>query len=1030
MKFRTGALVRLATWLTVALCTLFFSPMRAAAQYFGQNKVQYETFDFHVMHTPHFNIYFYPAESLAVHDAARMAERWYTRHSAEFNYQLSDRKAIVLYANQPDFQQTNVVGGQLTENTGGVTVTAGVRDRVVLPLTGSYFDNNHVLGHELVHVFQYDIAMNPSLSKGGLQRVGQLPGWLIEGMAEYLSLGRHDPLTAMFMRDAALYNNVPSIHDLTYTNKYFPYRYGEALWAYIGGRWGDAAVTDVYRAALQVGWNNALIRVLGVPSDTLSKEWAESTRETYLPTVAGRTAPNFAGERVLAEEEKAGTMNIAPAVSPDGQYVAFFSSRSLFSTELYLADAHTGKIIKQLTHPSINSHFNALAWEYTAGTWSPDGKRFAFITYADGNNEIELLDIASGNITKHIRPQNVGAVMTMAWSPDGNQIAFSGIKGGVSDLFLYNLKTGATKELTHDRYADLLPAWSPDGKTIAFATDRGTNFDSLTFSPLQLGLMDVASGTVKVVPTFPDAKAINPQFSPDGRSIYFIANPGGFSDIYRVDLASGQLYQVTRVATGVAGIAATSPAISVASKSGRLLFSVFEKDGYRVYGLSSDKAQGTPVTTAQVATSLAGVLPPWNALKTSAVLQRLQDPMGGLPPQSADYTITPYHASLGLEYIGSQGAGVQVGGPFGTGAIGGIAAEFDDILGNRTLGMQLGVQGSIKNTAGQLYYLNSKHRWNWSLSGSHIPYLSGFQDAYQNQNGIVFRQILFREYDDQLGIGTQYPFSETRRFEINASIRHIGYGTEVDSILTDLNGFPLDEGQGSAPSPPGLVLAQVGAALVGDNSIFALTGPIKGTRYRFEVDPTFGNLTFMTALADFRHYMYLRPLTFAFRGFQYGRYGKDAQSDRFFPLYVGDPYLIRGYNVTNFDPGECTRRGPADSANSCPVFDRLLGSRMAVLNFELRIPFVGPDVLGSLIHSNFLPIDLVPFFDAGMAWNKGEFPNIEFSTNSTGRIPVFSTGLAARINVLGYTVVELYYAHPFQRPDKNWVFGFQLQPGW
>ena len=1043
MTFRRRVLVRPLTWLAAILCTLLGVPTRAAAQYFGQNKVQYETFDFHVMHTPHFDIYFYPSESLAVSDAARMAERWYTRHSEEFSYQLSSKKPIILYANHPDFEQTNVIGGQIPEATGGVT--EGLRDRVTLPFTGNYAENDHVLGHELVHVFQYDIAQNPAAtggqgsSAGGLARLNQLPLWLIEGMAEYLSLGRKDPLTAMWMRDAALYNDVPSIHDLTYSNKYVPYRYGQALWAYIGGRWGDAAVSDVYRASLKIGWDNALVRVLGVSSDTLSKQWNESIRETYLPTVAGRTQPDFAGERVTVGEDHAGDMNVGPVVSPDGKYVVFYSSRGLFTTELYMADAHTGKIVKQLTHPSIDSHFDALAFIYSAGAWSPDSKQFAFITFANGNNEIEVLDIKSGHIIRRIHPKDIGAMNTLAWSPDGTQIVFSGTHGGISDLYLYDLKTGHVRQLMNDRYADLQPAWSPDGKTIAFASDRfpGTNFDSLTYAPLGIAMIDVASGNIRTVPTFSGSQSMNPQFSPDGRSLYFIANPGGFSDIYRMDLASGQLFQVTKLATGVSGITETSPALSVASQTGRVMFSVFERGGYRIYGLEGERAQGQAVTPQVASVGMAGVLPPWSALQTSSVQQRRAEPLTGLPPVGTVFDVSPYKPSLSLDYIGSPGVGVAVGGPFGTGAVGGVEAHFGDVLGNRTIGAQLGVQGSIKNTAGQLFYLNSKHRWNWFWSVSHVPYITGFTDASvqdfngngQSFTGVVYRQVIQRQYDDAITVGALYPFSTTRRLEVNMGYRHLGYGTEVDSVITDLNGIPLAQGQGSVPSPPGLNLGQVGVALVGDNSFFGFTSPVSGTRYRLEADPIVGDLNFTTALVDFRKYFFARPLTFAFRGMQYGRYGTDAESNRFFPLFVGDPILVRGYDFNSFSPSECVADNTSGNPGSCPVFDRLFGSRIAVANFELRIPLIGTEAFG-LLPWGIIPVEIAPFFDAGVAWSKDSTPTITFSESNSGRVPVFSTGVSARLNVLGYAVVELYYAHPFQRPGKNWEFGFQLQPGW
>src|SRR5258708_23478925 len=152
-----------------------------AQGYFGRNKVQYETFDWRILKSEHFDNFFYPAESVLARDAARMAERWYTRHSDTFRHAF-DRKSLIFYADQPDWQQTNVVNESFDEGTGGVTEP--LHTRVVLPFTGVNFNNDHVIGHELVHVFQYNIAEG----NGRLQRLDVLPLWLIEGMAEYFSL--------------------------------------------------------------------------------------------------------------------------------------------------------------------------------------------------------------------------------------------------------------------------------------------------------------------------------------------------------------------------------------------------------------------------------------------------------------------------------------------------------------------------------------------------------------------------------------------------------------------------------------------------------------------------------------------------------------------------------------------------------------------------------------------------------------------------------------------------------------------------
>ena len=200
-------------------------PQPGSAQYFGRNKVQFDDFDFQVLRTDHFDIHYYPEEQEAVEDAARMSERWYERFARAFQHEFEQTKPIVLYADHPDFEQTNTLSGFIGEGTGGVTES--LKNRVIMPLAGSYWDTDHVMGHELVHAFQYNIAQ--SRRGGGLQGLYTLPLWLIEGMAEYLSVGRDDPLTAMWIRDAVRRDELPTIHQLTTDRKFFPYRFGQAL---------------------------------------------------------------------------------------------------------------------------------------------------------------------------------------------------------------------------------------------------------------------------------------------------------------------------------------------------------------------------------------------------------------------------------------------------------------------------------------------------------------------------------------------------------------------------------------------------------------------------------------------------------------------------------------------------------------------------------------------------------------------------------------------------------------------------------
>src|SRR5687767_9732050 len=239
--------MRFRARLFAAFLTLVFgvpSVVSAQGDYFGQNKVQYHQFDFKVLKTDHFDVYYYPEEEAAARMAARMAERWYGRLSVLLSHELRGRQPLILYASGPHFRETNTIQGAIGEGTGGVT--EAFKRRIVLPLAGPLEATDHVLGHELIHAFQYDIT-NTNVSSNNAGALA-LPLWFIEGLAEYLSIGPVDPHTAMWMREAARRERLPDIDKLD-NPRYFPDRYGHALWAYIAGRYGDRAVGQMLRAA-------------------------------------------------------------------------------------------------------------------------------------------------------------------------------------------------------------------------------------------------------------------------------------------------------------------------------------------------------------------------------------------------------------------------------------------------------------------------------------------------------------------------------------------------------------------------------------------------------------------------------------------------------------------------------------------------------------------------------------------------------------------------------------------------------------
>jgi Tol biopolymer transport system component len=1009
-----------------ALALLFGLARPADGQYFGRNKVVYRDFDFRVLQTPHYDVHFYPEEATAVRDAARMAERWYARLARVFGDSL-DRRSLILYASPAHFHQTNVVPGQLGEGTGGVT--EGYRSRVTMPLTGLYDETDHVLGHELVHVFQYAAAEHPEV--GGVQRMANLPLWLVEGMAEYLSLGRVDRQTAMWMRAAVLRNKVPGYRDL-FDPSIFPYRYGQAISAYIGGRWGDERLIALYRAALQAPLETAIGTTLGLSADSLVAEWEAAMRAHYGPVMHGRADPASVGRPVLAERQEEPGLDVGPVVSPDGRSVAFFSSRSLFAIDLYIADAATGTISTRLTSPTGSSHFDALSFLYTAGTWSPDSRQFAFVTYKDGRNAIAIVDVGSGDIVRQITTPAVDAIASPTWSPDGNRIAFSGQAGGITDLYVHDLGANRTERLTSDAYADLQPAWSPDGRLIAFVTDRGSDLSTLKSAPLRVATLAIDGRRIEMIDTF-RTDVLNPQWSPDSRSLYVLAAPDGFQDIYRVELATGRTFRVTQVATGVSGVAALSPAISVAASTGAIVFSVFDRTGYRMRSLDAGAAQGEPVASDASGQPAAGsILPPTSGLTSSMVETLIHDPMPATL-RSDSYAVAPYSARLRLDAVSPVTVGVA-SSAFGTGVAGGVGATWSDELGNRQVGVAVQSFGDIQDIGAEVAYLDLGSRWQKGVSIGHIPYLTSYSTVGETDVLVdgspvtvpVVNQYLQRIYFDQAQAGVAYPLSTVQRLELGLGATRVSFRTQVRQVaFVGEQGFDL--GVSDVPSESSLMFGRANAALVFDNSIFGFTSPITGGRYRLEAAPALGDITFTTVTLDYRRYLFARPFTLAVRGISSGRYGPDAESERFAPLYIGDGSLVRGYSVYSFDPSDCT--AVSNGSSNCPEFDRLIGSRIAAASLEFRIPLFGTRQFG-LLNFPWLPTEVAPFVDAGVAWTSSSSPKFVFDRTSTDRIPIVSAGISSRMNLFGAFVVEVFYAKPFQRPAKSWIWGFQLLPGW
>jgi Tol biopolymer transport system component len=988
----------------VCVLLLVLAPAATSAQYFGQNKVQYETFNFQVMRTPNFE------ERAAVEKAAKLAEQWRIVLGQRLGHELTGRQPLVLYASSPHFAQTQVIEGLIGEGTGGVTEF--LKRRMVMPFASTLGETSHVLGHEMVHAYQYDI--------GGEGALG-LPLWFIEGMAEYLSLGSNDAQTAMWMRALALEKELPDLDDLDHP-RYFPYRFGHAVWAYLAGRFGESVVPRAYIEATRAKDALAGIEIAtGIDHKTLSEEWKSALRERHTPTV-GRA--ELSGRLVVSgDSPRRGRLNVSPALSPDGKWLVYLSERSQTSIDLYLTEAATGRVVRRLTTTATDPHLESLQFIASAGAWDRASRQFAFATVRKGQPVMTIVDVTGNAGDREIEMTAADEAWHPTWSPDGGRIAFAGLEGGLSDLFVLDVKSAAVTRLTNDAFAELQPAWSPNGDSIAFVTDRfSSNLDTLQFGALRLGLLTVSTRAIQPLPAFDSGKHITPQWTADGASLMLVAEPDGVPNVYRLNLASRQFTKLTSVTTGVAGITSLSPALSYAPGTDQFAYGVFVNGGYDIRVADAAAAAASAAATAPAPDRARS-----SVLFGSTSFQQTAREMATASSQASDVRtakIEPYKPGLKLDFLGGAAGVGGFSSNRGGFAAGGIGMQFSDILGYHNLGVQAQVNGGVKDLGAQVMYLNRKSRWNWGALAGITPYVTGsFSESLATFNGIlvvVDEELIFRETDLELAAITMYPFSRALRFEVQGGGRRIWFDRERTTrfFRFDTGDF-LDENVEEFDAPESLNLAEGSAALVYDQSLFGPVGPIQGQRFRFEAGQTLGSLGFTTLQLDYRRYFSpFRPVTLAVRALHVGRYGTDAEDTRLAPLFLGYSSLVRGYDVDSFDASEC---GEGLQQGTCPAFDRLIGTRLAVGNAELRFPLFG--VFSGDYRYGPIPMEGFLFADGGVAWRDGAQP--DFSKRNSF---VTSVGAGVRVNVFGYAVAELAGVRALDRQNGRWRFIFNFLP--
>ena len=1039
--------VRGLRWFAAAAALLLAAAPRAGAQgYFGKNQVEYHRFKWQVIETEHFTVHYYPQEATVAMDVARMAERSYQRLSRVFQWEFREKKPIMLFASRADFGE-NLVTGDLGEGTGGVT--EALRHRMLFFFTGNYRTTEHVLTHEMVHEFQYDIFARGKAG-GGLQAMQTVnpPLWFMEGMAEYLSKGPEDPHTNVIIRDAVLENRLPSVAQMTNDpQRFFPYRYGESFFAYVGRHWGDEAVGAIMLETPNLGVERAFERNTGKQLPEIGAEWKTAMQEQFLPLAAQLGRARSIAEPLLTKHRSGGDIFVDPVLSPDGRYIVFLSNGSFNRGEvfidLWLADAKTGKRIKRLVKSTLDPNYQEIGLLYSQAAFSPDGKLLAFSALAGGQEVLHILDVERRKRITTIKP-TLDGLTGPSWSPDGTRIVFSGAHGGMTDLYIVDADGKNLTQLMHDKNGDMQPQWSPDGQTIAFSSERGagTDLNDLVFPHVRIALYHLATHEIEVLPN-QIGQNINPNWSPDGNTIAYVSNRSGIPNVYLYDVASRQQFQITNLVGGVTAITDVSPALSWAHAADRLAFVYYEGDNYTIWIVEDPRhlerapvpevvatAPGAPAHPAVDTSTKRGgadgrAATYYNGpggFRPAAALPGTAETGGERPisvaaildtgavklPDTTTFLKYPYELSLYPEYAASPTIGYSHDN-FGSGFYGGLGITLTDLVGSTRVTLAGAINGRLEDFQLYLAYAFLAGRLQYQVGLSNLPFYYSQGSTY-NPNTGEQRSVTARYLPRAVFAAGFYPLNRFDRVEVGAHFTSLNR----ENVIFSYNYFTGTASRITGPSSTKNYV-QPYTAYVSDNTLYGYFAPISGRRYRLQVSPAIGDFEWMNYAADYRRYdpLIFNRLILAWHLQGTITTGRDSDSLR---RYIAYSDVVRGYDGSNFHvDSACFFNAPiADYCNPA------IGSSAVWGTIELRAPFYSGG--GGVVPVP--PVEMFVFADAGTAWFQGQTVKWGRQDNYnplTTRAFLTSFGFGARVNLFGAAILSWAYVFPHYLDTRPWL---------
>ncbi len=876
--------------IAVVAAALTIGVVEAGAQtqfvpYFGKNQIKYDNFNWQIYATEHFEIYYYPEIEPHLERVAGYAESAYQHVSSELKHDLAFKVPLILFSTQSEFFQQNVLPGQAQEGVGAFAEPS--RNRILMPMDEPSDLLYRLITHELTHVFQFDIIPTSLIRSN-------MPLWVMEGMADY-ETGSWRPIDLMTVRDAAVADIVPKMTELQdygqFNNARMIYNLGHAAFEFIEARWGKEGVRQFVfslRKSVIGGGDNAFEEAFQMKPDEWDQQFDRYLKERFKP-FRDKERPADYGRDLAPNPQKSKFTNILSIEpSPSGDLLAAMTgNRKDRELDIVLISTKDGQIIRNLTNgfdqdkgfeyiPTPGMRFNIVPWM----SWSPQGDRLAYFVRTEKDRSLILQNVLTRKIEVRIPMNSVDAPESPDFSPDGKLIAFSAARSVISDIYTINVETKEIVNLTKDDFADYAPTWSPDGKSIVYLKRVSGNE--------KLFVLDLASGNSKQI-TFGTHDDGGAQFV-DADTLVFtstatdpakpidpeVAKNGNVHNVWTLNMKTGELEQFTDALAGN-----YSPVVLHESNNQpHIAFVTYYKGDYGLHVLERKE----PLNKAASADFGApGPVIDFQAPMTHTLVASNKHKKGKFE-------------KLYLDGRPPVNLGVTSGGDF----FGGTQISFTDVLGDQQFSMFAASVSQYRTMSFNYLNLERRFQWAVQGYSQTQFFYGQLENIFYDPSfsGLIDRDLAIATRTIRGGTAFGiYPFNRYRRIEFYGG--YVNYQEAFDDPALEQYSQQYQAAQFGRQLFNNGSMMPLGLAFTQETTVFREFGPLAGSTMRigYEAAPKIGSmLSRQTVDVDARRYLRLGGTgLLAMRAKGFHSWGDNPDF-----MYFGGNSEMRGYDYLSF----------------------------------------------------------------------------------------------------------------------------------